>query len=163
MGIRTSVPPAQQDRAVRRMHGDHRARSLGIAACCLFLLSLALPAAEGTIFDRPELMLGWEAAVLSVGMATAWISDPGILVLALAAITNIVFVIAPWMVLKRRKRAVSLAYVVAVIIAFLLAAMSPFALSDFPTLHGGYFVWLMAYVLLLGAAAMRASGTFSTP
>ena len=137
---------------------DRLVRNLGIAACFLFLASLALPAAEVTIFDSPALVLGWEAAVSSVGMATAPMSDPGILVLALAAVSNIVFVIAPWMVLKSRKRPISSVYAVAVAIAFLLAAISPFALSNFPLLHGGYFVWIMAYLLLFSAATMQAAG-----
>jgi hypothetical protein len=139
----------------------HRVHKLGIAACCLFLLSLALPAAEGWILDSPALLLGWQAAVFSVAMATPPISDPGVVVLALASVGSIVFVIAPWMVLKSRRLTVSRAYAFAVVIAFLLAVASPFALHNFPTLHGGYFVWIVAYVLLLGAAAMRATGKLS--
>jgi hypothetical protein len=143
------------------MRIEHGARKLGIAACCLFLASLALPAAEGTIFDSPTLLLGWEAAFFSVGMASAPISDPGIFVPALAAVSNIVFVIAPWMVLKKRTRAVSRAYALAVVVAFSLAATSPFALDNSPILHGGYFAWLLACLLLLGAATMRATGNLS--
>jgi hypothetical protein len=137
------------------------ARNLGIAACCFFLVSLALPAAEMTIGDRPEIILGWQAAVMSVVLAKALVADPRSSVLVLAALGNVVFVIAPWMVLKKHDEIViSRAYAITVLIALLLAVASAFALSK-AALQGGYFAWVTAYVLLLGAASMRAARTFS--
>jgi len=137
-------------------------RNLGIVACCLFLVSLALPATEMTIGGRSQVMLGLHAAVISVGLAKVLMADLQGSVVALAGIGNAVFVIAPWMVLKKHNDiAISRAYAIAVLIALLLAVATAFTLSN-GTLREGYFAWVTAYVLLLGAASMRARRTFGT-
>jgi hypothetical protein len=139
------------------------ARNLGIVACCLFLLSLALPATEMTIGGRSEVILGWQAAVMSVSLAKMLGADLPSSVVVLAGIGNVVFVIAPWMVLKKHNDlAISRAYAIAVLIALLLAVATAFTLSN-GTLREGYFAWVTAYVLLLGAASMRAARTLGQP
>ena len=134
---------------------DRMARNLSIAACGLFIASLVLPVAEITIFDHPTLVLGWEAAVSSVGLGAADVPHAGMRLLAAAAIGNVVFVLAPWMVLKARGRTASLIYMVGVAAGLLLAIAVPLVRDDFAALHGGYFVWIGAFFLLLGAVGLR--------
>jgi hypothetical protein len=141
-------------RAYMRM-GD-KAQKLAIGSCCLFLFSLALPSVEVTVFQKPRILMGWEAALFSVGLFNGVLNDPRILVPSLAAVSNIVFLFAPWMVSRSRRRKIAGAYAFGVVVAFTLAVASPFALGQFPTLLVGYFLWIMAYVLLLGALTARA-------
>jgi hypothetical protein len=134
------------------------AQKLAIGGCCLFALSLALPAVEVTVLQEPEAVPGWQAVATLVGLSLygGAIRDPWLLIPTLAAVGNIVFLLAPWMVSQTRERKTVRVYAVCVVIVFALAVASPFAFEHIQTLLVGYFLWLMSYLLLLGALGARA-------
>jgi hypothetical protein len=130
-----------------------------------FIVSQLLPAVQAKVLGAPAVFMGWQATVWAVGLGIdsltnmarfhTW-EDIGHVVRGVAGVLNFVFVITPvvliwgtvakgiWRVLM----AISLA-------GLLFAFVTPLTLEDMhPSALSGYYVWLLAYVVLLAALAL---------
>jgi hypothetical protein len=130
-----------------------------------FIVSLLLPAVQAKVLGAPAVFMGWQATAWAVGLGVdsltnmarfrTW-EDIGHVVVGVSGILNFVFVITPvvlmWgAVAKGIWRVLTATSLAGLLFAFVspltLESMHPLALS-------GYYVWLLAYVVLLAALAL---------
>ena len=76
---------------------------LAILAFSLFILSLCLPAVSLPLFDKPIVLQGWQAAYLSIVMIAGLVNTPEMLPVCLAALGNLFFLLAPWLIKRQQK------------------------------------------------------------
>lgn len=123
---------------------------LAILAFSLFILSLCLPAVSLPLFDKPIVLQGWQAAYLSIVMIAGLVNTPEMLPVCLAALGNLFFLLAPWLIKRQQKNAKHVIFAWGLIsFCLLMALLSPYCFKGERLLvFSGYFVWIGAYSVL---------------
>ena len=131
-------------------------RVLLIIAELLFVCALLLPAFENVVLGKVVSWEGWRASALAIWALNDLTKDPAFGLLGVAGLGNIVFIVTPWLLLFRAPSNITLRILSSAIVgAFLMGILVPQAeIAGSPKLLVGYFVWLLAYVVLLGSVML---------
>jgi hypothetical protein len=124
-----------------------------IIAELFFLLSMFMPAVETKVFGKPVDWEGWRIALLAIWSLGDVATTPSWAAVCIAALGNVVFILAPLLLCRPVGVAARRAFCGGVVCALAFALGAPIAPGvGSPKLLVGYFVWLMAYVaMLIGA------------
>lgn len=127
-----------------------------IVAEFLFLCSLFLPALETVVLGKPVSWEGWRATAVAVWALSDVKEDPTLIFLASAGLGNVVFLVAPWLLLFSTRSVKALRVFAGVVAgSVILALWAPHSsVAGAPKLLVGYFAWLLAYMALLGSVAL---------
>jgi hypothetical protein len=130
-------------------------KTLLVVAELLFLCSLFLPAIENRVFGKAERWEGWRAAGFAIWSLGDILKDEAPVALGVAGAGNLVFLVAPLLFFRVLPIVAFRVFCGAVIcsLAFALWAAAWGGLGP-STLLVGYFVWLMAYIALLGSSIL---------
>ncbi|WP_147418114.1 hypothetical protein [Salinisphaera sp. Q1T1-3] len=116
----------------------------------LGLLSLILPAARDT---SEQMILGWEAFRVSIMMLYGLGECAPCWVIAFAAVSNGLFLLAPFLALRHVSHAKLMCLGIVSVSALLAGMATPILVSldssASITPHVGYYVWLLGYVALI--------------
>ena len=138
---------------------------LPLAWCALLLLIAAclLPAMRVTVMGSAVDFEGWRCMAFAIeggwSLLTETTPEPAAwLLLVLSGLSNLVFLLAPWLLWRRpARRRVLAGIALAAALGLVLALASPHVLKDLRGVERpGYFIWLLAYAtLLLAPSAAR--------
>jgi hypothetical protein len=142
--------PACETKAMKKA-----SRILLIAAEVLFLCSLFLPAIPKKVLGRPAEWEGWRSMFVALWSLGGITGNPSLALLIVAALGNLVFLVAPLLLLRPFCGMSHRGASGAVMCALVFALLAPLSNAVRPVqLLSGYFVWLAAYAALLSSAIL---------
>lgn len=122
---------------------------LALLALSLFVLSLFLPAVSLPLFDKPIVLHGWQAAYLSIVMIAGLLNTPEMLPVCLAALGNVFFIVAPWLIQRQQKKSSGYILFTLLSLSLVMALVARYCFKDERlSVFSGYFVWVGAYCVL---------------
>ncbi len=149
---------------------SHRlSRLLAVCALICFLLSLLLPSVRVIVMGAVVALRGWEAMIWTIDLGCEALAEmaasrnspsvdfdllAGNLLAVITGVSNIVLLVGPVLNLRSSpRRTVTVGLLAISALGFMLGPVAALVEieSAHSTLLAGYFVWILAYVLLVGS------------
>ena len=123
----------------------------------LFLCALMLPAIEVVVLGEAASWTGWRVTALTIWALEDISKNPTLIFFGFTVMGNLVFLIAPWLLLASTPNTKWLrTFAIITVCALGFALWIPHSsAAESPKLLVGYFAWLAAYITLLASIGLR--------